>query len=157
VQVGIDDWAEKLEANKDAYMAEFVARPRFVEAFPLTLSAEEFVDRLDLNAGGVLSEEERAQLVAELASAADAAAGRAAVLRKVAEDEDLRRDEKNRAFVLMQYFGYLRRNPDDPQDTDFRGWEFWLSKLDQFDGNFVHAQMVFSFLDSIEYKERFGR
>jgi hypothetical protein len=35
------------------------------------------------------------------------------------EDQDLNSAEFNRAFVLMQYFGYLRRNPDDPQDTDY--------------------------------------
>jgi hypothetical protein len=51
---------------------------------------------------------------------------------------------------------YLRRNPDDPQDTDFRGWKFWLDKLDQFNGNFVQAEMVKAFLVSSEYRQRFG-
>jgi hypothetical protein len=57
----------------------------------------------------------------------------------------------------MQYFGYLRRNPDDAPDGDFRGWQFWLSKLDQFHGNFVQAEMVRAFLESTEYTQRFGR
>jgi hypothetical protein len=56
----------------------------------------------------------------------------------------------------MQYYGYLRRNPDDPQDTDFRGWKFWLDKLNQFNGNFRDADMVESFLVSGEYRARFG-
>jgi hypothetical protein len=56
----------------------------------------------------------------------------------------------------MQYFGYLRRNPDDPQDTDHSGYNFWLQKLDGFGGDFRAAQMVEAFLDSIEYKQRFG-
>ncbi len=61
------------------------------------------------------------------------------------------------ALLLMQYYGYLRRNPDDPQDTDFRGWEFWLNKLNQFNGNFVAAEMVKAFIVSIEYRQRFGQ
>ena len=110
-----------------------------------------------MNSGSVLSQAERDQLVAQLAGSADQTQGRAAVLRSVAEDEDLRRNEKNRAFVLMQYFGYLRRNPDDPQDVDFRGWKFWLDKLNQFDGNFVEAEMVKAFITSDEYRQRFGQ
>ncbi|MFN2513392.1 MAG: hypothetical protein ABR568_18460 [Pyrinomonadaceae bacterium] len=73
----------------------------------------------------------------------------------MAEDEDLRRAEFNRAFVLMQYYGYLRRNPDDPQDPDFSGWKFWLDKLSSFNGNFAQAEMVRSFLVSQEYRRRF--
>jgi hypothetical protein len=60
-------------------------------------------------------------------------------LRAVAEHQQFRQKEFNRAFVLMQYYGYLRRNPDDPQDTDFRGWKFWLDKLNQFGGKEVRA------------------
>jgi len=77
-------------------------------------------------------------------------------LRAVAEDEDLKTLEKNRAFVLMQYFGYLRRNPQDPQDTDHTGWKFWLTKLEDHNGDFVEAQMVLAFLQSIEYRQRFA-
>jgi photosystem II stability/assembly factor-like uncharacterized protein len=157
VRVGIGEWQAQLEANKQAYMSEFVTRQRFLDVFPLTLSAAQFVDKLNQNAGGVLSQEERDQLVAELAGSPNQTQGRANALRRVAEDAEMRANEKNRAFVLMQYFGYLRRNPDDPQDTDFRGWKFWLDKLNQFNGNFVSAEMVRAFITSIEYSERFGR
>jgi hypothetical protein len=64
--------------------------------------------------------------------------------------------EFNRAFVLMQYFGYLRRNPDDPPDNSFQGYNFWLSKLDQFSGDYVGAETVKAFLVSGEYRQRFG-
>jgi len=64
--------------------------------------------------------------------------------------------EFNRAFVLMQFFGYLRRNPNDPQDTDYTGYDFWLTKLNQFNGNFINAEMVKAFISSGEYRERFG-
>ena len=77
-------------------------------------------------------------------------------MRQVAEDPDLNSTEFNRAFVLMQYIGYLRRNPNDPQDTDYTGYDFWLSKLNQFNGNFVNAEMVKAFISAGEYRNRFG-
>jgi len=63
--------------------------------------------------------------------------------------------EFNKAFVLMQYFGYLHRNPNDPPDTDFAGYTFWLNKLNQFNGDFVQAEMVKAFINSNEYRSRF--
>ncbi|MBA2525216.1 MAG: hypothetical protein H0V18_05440 [Pyrinomonadaceae bacterium] len=56
----------------------------------------------------------------------------------------------------MQYYGYLRRNPNDAPDGDFRGFDFWLGKLNQFNGNFVNAEMVKAFIVAGEYKQRFG-
>ena len=81
---------------------------------------------------------------------------RAQVLRAVADDTDLRNAEFNKAFVLMQYFGYLRRNPNEAPDTNFDGFNFWLGKLNTFNGNFVNAEMVKAFLVSGEYRQRFG-
>ena len=156
VVVNVGDWQAQLETNKTEYAREFVVAPRFLAAYPLTMTPAQFVQKLDQNAGGVLSDAERDQLIAELAAATDVAQARASVTRKVAEDPDLRQRESNRAFVLMQYYGYLRRNPDDPQDTDFRGWEFWVNKLNEFNGNFVNADMVKSFLVAGEYRQRFG-
>ena len=70
----------------------------------------------------------------------------------------LQQQEFNRAFVLMEYFGYLQRNPNDPPEPtlDFQGYNFWLNKLNQFNGNFVNAEMVKAFITSSEYKQRFG-
>jgi hypothetical protein len=156
VQVGVGDWRAQLEANKNAYLLEFVQRQRFLDAYPLTLTPAEFVDKLNQNAGGVLSQGERDQLVAQL-SANNTPAGRAAAVRAVAEHETLKRAEFNRAFVLMQYFGYLRRDPDSGQDATYLGWRFWLDKLEQFNGDFVRAEMVKAFLTSAEYQQRFGQ
>ena len=156
VEVGVGDWQTRLEANKSAFALEFVQRGRFLGAYPATMSPADLVNGLDARAGGVLSPQEREQLVAEL-TADDTTAGRASVLRKIAEDDDLSRNEFNRAFVLMQYFGYLRRNPDDLPDANFGGWQFWLDKLNSFDGNFVGAEMVKAFISSGEYRQRFGQ
>ena len=74
----------------------------------------------------------------------------------MAEDPNLVSAESNSAFVLMQYFVYLRRNPNDPQDNDYTGYDFWLTKLNQFHGDFVNAEMIKAFLTSIEYRTRFA-
>ena len=56
----------------------------------------------------------------------------------------------------MQFIGYLQRNPQHPPDSDYTGFEFWLNKLNQFNGNFVNAEMVKAFILSGEYRQRFG-
>jgi hypothetical protein len=156
VVVGQGNWQAQLEANKQAFALRFVQRTEFLARYPRTLSATDFVNALDANAGGVLSPDEKTALINELAPNPSDPGLRADVLRKVAEDADLIQRELNKAFVLMQYFGYLRRNPDDPPDADFSGWQFWLDKLNQFGGNYVNAEMVKAFIASTEYRQRFG-
>jgi hypothetical protein len=56
----------------------------------------------------------------------------------------------------MQYYGYLRRNPSDPPNIDFSGYNFWLGKLSEFGGDFVRAEMVKAFVTSDEYVDHFG-
>jgi len=153
VVVGQPGWKETLEGNKQDFASAFVQRSRFTAAFPAFTTATQFINQLNQNAGNPLSQLERDQLLNDLINGAKT---RAQVLLAVAEDADLHRAEFNRAFVLMQYFGYLRRNPNDPQDSDYTGYDFWLTKLDQFNGNFTNAEMVRSFIVSDEYRRRFG-
>jgi uncharacterized protein (TIGR03118 family) len=75
---------------------------------------------------------------------------RAQVLRAVSEALELKTREFNTAFVAMEYFGYLRRDPDTG------GFNFWLGKLDAANGNFIQAEMVKAFISSSEYRQRFG-
>ena len=157
VVVNVGDWQAQLEANKNSYVLDFVGRQRFLDAFPATMTGAEFVAKLDQNAGQVLSSAEKAQLVSSLGPTPADASKRAAALRQVAENVSLRQREFNRAFVLMEYFGYLRRNPDDAPDADFGGWKFWLDKLNQFNGDYVQAEMVKAFISSDEYRRRFGQ
>ncbi|MEP6742669.1 MAG: DUF4214 domain-containing protein [bacterium] len=158
VVVNQPGWETVLENNKQAFTAGFVQRTRFTTAFPTTLTPAQFVDMLFANAGVTPSATDRNAAIGEFGAATDttdtAARGRA--LRRVAENSTLNQQEFNRAFVLMQYFGYLRRNPNDPQDTDYTGYDFWLTKLNQFNGNFVNADMVKAFIVSAEYRQRFG-
>jgi hypothetical protein len=150
--VGAPGWEQALENNKSGFANEFASRSRFISSFPEGMTPQLFVDTLNTNAGGVLSSTERDQLVSELTAGVKT---RPQVLRSIAEDADLARNEFNKAFVLMQYFGYLRRNPHDAPDSNFNGYNFWLSKLDSFGGDFVSAEMVKAFITSIEYRNRF--
>ncbi|HJT67564.1 MAG TPA: NF038122 family metalloprotease, partial [Pyrinomonadaceae bacterium] len=146
VQVNVGNWQAQLEANKQAYMLGFVQRGDFLAAFPTNMNATDFVTQLNTRAGGVLSAAEQTNLINTLAANPGDATLRSQVLRAVAEDPDLKSAEFNRAFVMMQYFGYLRRNPNDPPNTNFDGYNFWLGKLNQFNGDFVAAEMVKAFI-----------
>jgi photosystem II stability/assembly factor-like uncharacterized protein len=158
VVVGQTGWEQVLENNKVAFTQDFVSRSRFTAAYPTTLSPAQFVDALYANAGVTPSASERTSVINEFSGAgntADAAA-RARALRRVAQNTTLSQQETNKAFVLMQYFGYLRRNPNDAPDADYTGYDFWLTKLNEFNGNFVTAEMVKAFIVSGEYRQRFG-
>jgi hypothetical protein len=112
-----------------------------------------------MNAGAVPSPAERTDAINEFGSATTtvdlAARGRA--LQQVVENATFQQQEFNRAFVLMQYFGYLRRSANDTPDANHTGYDFWLTKLNQFNGNFVAAEMVKAFIASNEYRNRFGQ
>ncbi|HEU4597671.1 MAG TPA: PQQ-dependent sugar dehydrogenase [Pyrinomonadaceae bacterium] len=152
IVVGRGDWALRLERNKQAFVNEFVARQNFRNRFPTGQTPAQYVNVLDLGAGDALSQGEQDELARRLTAGQET---RATALRAVAEDDDFEQAELNRAFVLMQYFGYLRRNPNDPPDTDFRGFDFWLDKLNDHNGDFRGAQMVEAFITSFEYRDRF--
>lgn len=159
VQVGVGNWQAQIEANKVAFTQDFVTRSRFITAYPTTLTPAEFVDALFLKISITPSAAERTSIIDEFGGAGTSAntAARARALRRVAENATLVLQETNKAFVLMQYFGYMRRNPNDPQDTDHTGYDFWLQKLNQFNGNYINAEMVKAFILSGEYRNRFGQ
>jgi hypothetical protein len=155
VVVGAQGWEAVLDANKTAFALAFVQRPAFQAAFPSNMTAQQFVDKLDNNAGQVLTSSEKSALVAILGGTPADFAKRGTVLRSVAENPLLSQRNFNKMFVLTQYFGYLRRNPDDAPDGNFDGFNFWLNKLNQFNGDFIQAEMVKAFIVSNEYLNRF--
>jgi photosystem II stability/assembly factor-like uncharacterized protein len=152
--VGEGDWQARSEAHKVAFFREFVLRQQFINQYQ-GMSNSQYVDALNGNTATSLTAAERDALVAGLDAGTQT---RATALRAVAENQEFGRRHFNRAFVLMQYFGYLRRNPPDPPEPtlDFAGYNFWLTKLNQFGGNFVNAEMVKAFITSTEYQQRFG-
>jgi TolB protein len=158
--VGQSGWEQVLEGNKQTFLADFVTRTRFTATYPTTLTPAQFVDALFSKAGVTPTNAERTAALNEFSGSSNTAdsLARARALRRVAENATLAQKEFNKAFVLMQYFGYLRRNPyDSPESTrDFAGYNFWLNKLNQFNGNVVEAEMVKAFILSSEYRQRFG-
>jgi hypothetical protein len=119
-------------------------------------SNDEHVNTLFVNAGVTTSQETtlRAQLIAGLGNGTET---RASALRKIAESSTVSNLLLNPSFVLVQYMGYLRRQANEAPDSDFGGYNFWLGKLNQFNGDFQAAEMVKAFILSSEYRARFGR
>ncbi|HEX6182690.1 MAG TPA: FG-GAP-like repeat-containing protein [Pyrinomonadaceae bacterium] len=147
VIVGQSGALEQLEINKRLFAELWVNRAAFRAVFG-SLNEMQYVDTLLANTGVTLVEEERTALIVGLLTNRETRAG---VLLKLIEKEDFKRREMNPAFVRMEYFGYLRRDPDP------EGFNFWLAKLEQFGGDFRAAEMVKAFLSSTEYRARFGQ
>ena len=167
VIVGNTGWEVLLEANRQAYLQDFVSRPEFVSAFPQGLNVFTYVDSLFANEGVIPTAGERQSAVN--AYGTGNTLGRAAALNSVIESDGVFDRQYNPAFVLMQYFGYLRRDADDLPDNDFSGYDFWLNKMNQFSvpgenvrdddvalNRVKRADMVKSFIVSTEYRARFG-
>jgi hypothetical protein len=144
--VGASGWVDKLRANKRAFYEAWVQRQDFRARYD-GLTADQFVDSIFATMNVSPTAAEREARIAELRGGAP----RVEVLAKMIESEEFSVKESNRAFVLMQYFGYLRRDPDPG------GYEFWLKRLDDARGDYRRAELVRAFIESIEYRQRFER
>ncbi len=124
----------------------FVQRSEFLALYPNGQSNTDFVNTLFDKANLTPFTTERQQQIDAMNNSGKT---RAQVLLDVIEIPTFKTREYNGAFVLMQYFGYLRRDPDQA------GYDFWLNVLNtQVPGNF--RGMVCAFLTSAEYQHRFG-
>jgi hypothetical protein len=157
VIVGQDDWQSVLTQNRESFMNDFVTRAEFVTSYPTADTPAAYANKLYFHALGRLpNQTELNEAIAEFGNGVSSAnaTARARVLLRVTSAPDF--DRVNSAFVYMQYVGYLRRNPNELPDLDFAGYDFWLQKLNQFNGNFIEAEMVAAFVESAEYRGRFG-
>ncbi|MDX6613340.1 MAG: hypothetical protein QOD75_2526 [Blastocatellia bacterium] len=137
-----------LEASKAAFAETWVQRQAFIDKYGANPAPDSFVDALlttlktydgaDLTA-------KRSSYVGELKNGAS----RAQIVREMAEDALVQSTEYNASFVLMQYFGYLRR------DADPGGYAFWLNVLNNREPN-NYRGMICSFITSTEYQRRFS-
>lgn len=153
-----------INANKQAFVNEFVTRLEFRAIYD-GLSASQYVDKLFQTTGVTPSTSDRQALINELTNANMSNAAKASVLFKVVDGTQTTTGGVllfnttyghafydnlfNAAFVQMEYFGYLQRDPDPD------GYAFWLNKLNTF-GDWVNAEMVKAFIKSPEYRSRFG-
>jgi hypothetical protein len=159
VIVNQGNWQAQLDANKVAFSQAFVQRSQFTQKYATSLTPASFVTQIADLAGVPANDPDRAKAINEFGAGATntsdvPARGRA--LRDIAENATVSNAEQNRAFVLMQYFGYMRRDPNNGNgDTDYTGYDFWLQKLNAANGNFINAEMVKAFITSSEYLNRF--
>ena len=126
---------------KDQYMNDFVTKPEFKAIYD-ALSNQGYLDKLEQTTGVTIAN--KANLVAALNGGTQT---RAQVLRTVIESQPVFDKFFNRGFVTMQYFGYLRRDPDPI------GFKNWVDTLNADPSNFRH--MIFGFIYSTEYLTRF--
>lgn len=141
------DTAEEVFARRLAFAHAWVERAEFKSLYPETLSQAEFVDKL-LQATGVTlgGSVTRNSLVNDLNARAKT---RAEALIALVQHPAVDARERNGAFVAMQYFGYLRRDPDA------QGYNAWLDYLNANPADF--RTMVRGFANSQEYQLRFGQ
>jgi hypothetical protein len=156
--VGSGNWQQVLNNNSDIFMRDFVSRAEFVGLYPTTDTPAQYVDKLFAHAGIIPTFSERNDALSEFGIAVTAAdpGARGRALFHITQNGAFQNREINRSFVQMEYFGYLRRNPNDAPDGNFVGYNFWLAKLNAAGGNFVTSDMVKAFITSGEYRRRFG-
>jgi len=138
-----------LERAFRAFAARFAARPAFAERFA-GLDDEQYVARLFEHAGLADAADARAALAAELR---DRRLDRPGALLRVADDPRLAERERHRSLVLLHFFAYLRRNPEDSPDGNIRGLLHWVGHLDQTGDT---GTLSLAFMNSLEYKARAG-
>jgi len=130
----------QLEAAKVAFIADFMARPAFANMY-IGLNNTQYVDTLINTPGVNLSNRQ-----ALIDSLNNNTATRAQVLRQIVESTEVSTKYFNQAFAVMEYFGYLRRDPDAL-------YLDWIQVLDQSNDP---RGMVSGFVNSAEYRQRFG-
>jgi len=150
-----------INSNKQAFVIQFVTRPEFRAIYD-GLTNSQYVDKLFQTTGVSPAASDRQALIDGLTNATET---KASVLFKVVDGTTTGTGGLltfntvygkafydslfNAAFVQMEYFGYLLRDPDPG------GYTFWLDKLNLF-GDWVNAEMVKAFIKSPEYRSRFG-
>ena len=136
-----------LAAGKLAFANAFAQRSEFVTRYPTTQTPAQFVDAIlatvQQGAGVTFTTAERTAFINTVTNS-----GRGTFLRDLGDNMAFRNAVFNRAFVLMQYFGYLRRDPDQG------GYDFWLNVLNTQPNNF--RGMVCAFSTSSEFQNRFS-
>ena len=168
VEVGIGDWQQRLAGQRRAFAEWMAQTDAFKATFPDGMAAGAFADKLFQNADVAPTGTEREAVVS--AYGVGDAQGRAAALVAAIESGSAYNRLYNPGFVLIEYFGFMRRDPEDPPDSDLSGYNFWLQKMDTFTlpgedarlesdafGRIKRAEMVRAFIVSTEYRGRFGQ
>jgi hypothetical protein len=135
--------AQEVNASKDAYTNEYAARSDFHARYD-SKTNDQYVDALQQNVGVTVSNSQ--QLKDDLNAGRKT---RADVLRAIVESNEVGNAEFNGGFIAAEYFGYLRRDPDT------QGFNNWMTYLTAHPGDY--RTMVYGFVNSDEYRLRFGK
>ncbi len=133
------------EENKQAMLTALVESEE-VKQLHATMNNRQYVDTTLANTHLVMDISTHDQMVTALDSNQQT---RADILSQVVEIQAFVDAEYNKSFVLMQYFGYLRRDPDTT------GYNFWVDVLNTKDANNFRG-MVCAFTTSAEFQQRFS-
>ncbi len=125
----------------------FASRMDFINRYPTSMTPAQLVDAILLTvqqgAGISFTASERTAFINTVTTN-----GRGTFLRDLGDNLAFRNTLFNRAFVLTQYFGYLKRDPDQA------GYDFWLNTINGQPQNI--RGMVCAFVTSAEYQQRFS-
>ena len=170
VVVGQSGWEANLEQNKQGFALDWVDRADFLAEYPTSMTRDQFIDKLFTRSAATPTTQERNQALFAYDSGSSLKEKRAKGIRAVIDTGSVYNAQYNPAFILMQYFGYLRRNPNNAPDGDYSGYDFWLAKMNNFsqpgedvrDPNVAvarvnRAEIVRAFIVSTEYRGRFGK
>jgi hypothetical protein len=145
VFIGAAGWQEQREINRSALLNDWMNIPAFKQLYDDKSNAD-FVDSLLRNSGIEWTAGDRYLLIKGLDSQTQS---RQAALLGIVEDKDFYAHEFNTAYVLVHYFGYLRRNPEDAPDFDLKGLNFWRDRLDEWGDYRIISR---AFIESTEYQ-----
>lgn len=141
--VGLDG---DLTGHRTFFLESLTHSANFLSLYAV-LQNPAYVDALLKSSGITITAAERNALIAGLNTGSES---RGSVLAKLADNQAFQQAQSNPGFVLLAYYCYLKRSPDDAE------YAFWLDKLNQPSGDAAIIDMIKLFITSAEYRQRFG-
>jgi hypothetical protein len=127
VIAGTPNQDQQFAKNFNEFLNDWTRRGLFLRSFA-NLDPTQYLNRLAANTGVTTSPADRTTLIVGLSEGKET---QASVFSKILDQPQFVEREQYRSLLALHYFGYLRRNPDDPPDGDLRGFEFWLQDLER--------------------------
>ncbi|MBA2705411.1 MAG: hypothetical protein H0U60_16350 [Blastocatellia bacterium] len=127
VMIDAPEEKTKLDDRIRQFSDSWVERSKF-QALYKRAPDEVYVDALLRNAGIMLEAEDRAAIIDRLKQGTRT---RAQVLVEIVNTKAFVEKEEIRSLVLLHYFGYFHRNPDDPPDNNLKGFNFWVREIEK--------------------------
>lgn len=141
----LEESDEQFTANLRGLAAKIVAEQSFQREYA-ALDDAEFVERLFTRAGLPADVKERERAARSLAAGEETREG---LLARVAADERMEADWRNRALVALYFYGYLRRSPAEPPDDNLGGLLHWVGQLER---GMRHEDLGLVFESSLEHQ-----